>query len=58
MGGIKGLLGELIGRTEEFGVLSSIGLVVLFVTMIGIMIWTFRPSSREAYKKMSRITVD
>ena len=58
MKGLKDLAEGLISRQSGLGTLSALGLVCLFVTMTGIIYWTFRPSSRDTHEKMSRITVE
>jgi cbb3-type cytochrome oxidase subunit 3 len=58
MRGIKGLLEGLIAQDKAFGQVSALGLVILFVTMLGIIYWTFRPGSRAAYEKNARLTVE
>jgi cbb3-type cytochrome oxidase subunit 3 len=58
MKGLKGLVEGIISNASDLGYISSLGLVCLFVTMVGIFFWTFRPGSRESHDKMARITVD
>jgi cbb3-type cytochrome oxidase subunit 3 len=58
MKGVKDLAEGLISKGSDLGNLSSLGLVFLFLTMLGIYWWTFRPGTRESHEKIARITVD
>lgn len=50
---MRGLFFEAMQRVD-LGILPSIGLVLLFLTLSAIFVWTYLPSKKQAWDKIAK----